>query len=65
MSDLTPCPFCGGRTPHLNKWTALGTEFTSVKCHGPNCKVFPGTGSYASEEAAIAAWNTRPERSAE
>lgn len=51
MSDLKPCPFCGGRNQRVKSSGRWG-YFVSCAC----CAVGP---SAQSREDAIAAWNTR------
>ena len=56
MTDLKPCPFCGGEAELFKG--KLG--FWHVKCGGrPECGVLPLTNSASTEAEAIAAWNTR------
>ena len=50
MSELKPCPFCGGEGKLNNYKTAV---------HCIKCKAHPYY--LGSESEAIAAWNTRPE----
>ena len=60
MSEIKPCPFCGGKQSYVNTpvkhWD--GDRFVPVMYHVtcPNCKAdIPGT----TEQDAIAAWNER------
>lgn len=56
MSDLKPCPFCGGEAStfedygHSSAW--------EVGCFNGNCRVEPHVWEKTKVEA-IAAWNTR------
>lgn len=57
MSELLPCPFCGGEAEKLTSTDG----FTSIGCL--NCNPFLGVMVQRGTEAeAIAAWNTRAER---
>ena len=57
MADLKPCPFCGGEAEKLTSIDG----FTSIGCL--NCNPFYGVMIQRNTEAeAIAAWNTRAER---
>lgn len=59
MTELKPCPFCGGianvmQDRHYPKWF--------VGCNDDNCLGFSGLGwLYGSKQQAIEAWNTRYE----
>ena len=62
MTDLKPCPFCGGQAELFKG--KFG--FWHVKCGGrPECSVLPLTNSASTEAEAIAAWNSRAERTCE
>ena len=53
MSDLKPCPFCGGEASTYS----METWWVSHAC---DCLgKYVGTKEYATEAEAIAAWNTR------
>lgn len=59
MSDLKPCPFCGGEAEmcHVTQlWEPRDAYW--VKCK--NCRI-SGT-HHTTEAEAIAAWNSRAER---
>ena len=59
MSELKPCPFCGGEA----KISAenFGAKYF-VRCINiKNCLVRPFTISYSTEEEAVNAWNRRVE----
>lgn len=52
MSELKPCPFCGGEA-HIVQWS---NKYDAV-CQNRECDVF--LDCYASYEQAVNAWNTR------
>ena len=56
MSDLKPCPFCGGEASMIIEFPD-GTAI-SVGCYSGNCAMEPYTWN-PSEAEAIAAWNRR------
>lgn len=62
MSEkLKPCPFCGGKASVIDHHNDDGS--VSVGCADDTCLGFSGLGwLYKTEEEAIAAWNTREER---
>ena len=63
MTELLPCPFCGGEaelhasydmdTNEVDGWFAW--------CNNEQCECKPETNEYFTEAEAIAAWNTRAE----
>ena len=53
MSELKPCPFCGGM-PKVNDWTLKGITDKRCFCDNEKCPV------YLSKTVAIDDWNTRP-----
>ena len=53
MSDIKPCPFCGGKAE-----IRFGGPYSIVRCSGCGVKTDP----FISDEDAIDAWNTRAER---
>ena len=59
MTDLKPCPFCGGKAWHY----ALGPIEHHIECTNPKCCAV--TGGWMTEDEAIAAWNARAERTCE
>ena len=61
MSDLKPCPFCGGEAQTtLRNIGDSGEDFWSVECFDPECGC--DFCLYHTEAEAIEAWNTRAER---
>lgn len=57
MTDLLPCPFCGGEAKPYDYW-----EKWIIECE--DCEKY-GHGAYVvarTEAEAIAAWNNRAER---
>lgn len=53
MSDLKPCPFCGGEAN-------VFPNFTAKDCYVVECDDCKADSAYCTtEEAAIAAWNRR------
>lgn len=85
MSELKPCPFCGGEAISFSEddgWTATGENSyrAYAGCHNPECGIGfelfhigddlstdeddqpDGMHCYSLEQQAIAAWNTRAER---
>ena len=62
MSDLKPCPFCGGESMLVNT-VALAERCKSVMCMRCKAKVnnFSSYSDERSAELAIEAWNRRVE----
>lgn len=57
MSDLLPCPFCGGEARYYHRPDTTGWSNTEwVSCVG-DCGA--STCMHETKEEAIAAWNTR------
>lgn len=54
MSELKPCPFCGGKAE-------LDSEYHKVSCalEWGSCSVMPETWGCDTDEEAIEAWNRR------
>lgn len=62
MSELKPCPFCGGEANTLHRPHVIDWRY-SVGCNDDECRGFIGLSwLYKTEAEAIAAWNTRAER---
>ena len=60
-TELLPCPFCGGEADISDEGNDTEPERYWAYCTNPSCFV-EGTAVYATEAEAIAAWNTRAER---
>lgn len=58
MTELKPCPFCGGRAFMLNEKEEAGT-LHRVYCGNEDCHVEPKTHWYWKKEQAIETWNRR------
>ena len=58
MSELEPCPFCGGEAETLTAESMHGGNLYGVMC--ANCA--GRSDVYDTEAEAIAAWNSRAER---
>ena len=52
MSNLLPCPFCGGEA-------VLNHDFHQVSCGNALCGVLPQTWTMDTDEEAIEVWNCR------
>ena len=58
MSELKPCPFCGGVAEmHITDHTPSGYDYTP-RCKNPSC-CGRLTKKYSSKETAVAMWNRR------
>ena len=61
MSELLPCPFCGGEDVEIDHASTYDVHHPDVyEVHCPDCGGRSGEGW--TEDEAIAAWNTRAER---
>ena len=58
MSELLPCPFCGGEA-HMESKHYGDTHYWRVWCQTPFCAFMSVA---PTEQQAIEAWNTRAER---
>lgn len=63
MSDLKPCPFCGGKA-ELQTSPMIGHdgEWIAILCDGVECRVSPeilSCGDADLKAEVITAWNTR------
>lgn len=60
MSELKPCPFCGGEARIYMNDSDLDNIMWYCMCtNDRGCNVMPITLDHYSKEAAAAAWNTR------
>lgn len=55
MSELLPCPFCGGEA---HTYKTIAERYCAI-CNKPLCA---SVGPFDTEAEAIEAWNTRAER---
>ena len=58
MSELKPCPFCGGEAYYRSHLDPTVGECSTVRCDNMDCPVFPLVDREAGGDA-ITAWNTR------
>ena len=62
ITELLPCPFCGGEAALVPTLETTVREWF-VKCSNLECSVLAcRTKRYYTEAEAISAWNTRAER---
>lgn len=61
MSDLKPCPFCGGEADMNDEGAECSPDRFWACCTNHKCFV-EGTGVCATEEEVAQAWNARYER---
>ena len=64
MTELLPCPFCGGEA-ELHPTYDMDTNEVDgwfVWCNNDACECKPETNQHFTEAEAIAAWNSRAER---
>lgn len=59
MSELKPCPFCGGEAERETFKHAYGHTMYYVQCSNKKCAVSPITSAYKAKGADIRAWNRR------
>ena len=64
MSELLPCPFCGNEGELCTYYGGGEHNETvhTVMCNNEDCPMNVLTPDYLTEAEAIAAWNTRAER---
>ena len=67
MSELKPCPFCGGEALVQPTYDIDTNECDGffAWCSNYDCECKPQTRDYLTEAEAIAAWNARAEMSYE
>ena len=58
MSELLPCPFCGGEATRLDGHYDFGGEWFETGCDNVGCKVLPSIKTL-SRSSADESWNTR------
>lgn len=65
MTELLPCPFCGGEA-RIHASHHGDTHYYQVECGNEyDCGAWPAVRVCHTEAEAIAAWNTRHERTCE
>ena len=64
MSELLPCPFCGGESAIESIDYIGGNEVNEfyISCNNPECGAQPDSIGMDSMDKAIKAWNTRKEQ---
>ena len=62
MSELKPCPFCGGEAEE--GWGDNGEGFGEyyIGCSNDQCEIDPSI-TYDNKKSATEAWNTRDSKS--
>ena len=58
MTELLPCPFCGGEQVEIERCTSLPDDYWRIGCQLCGASFEEST----TEAEAIEAWNTRAER---
>lgn len=59
MSELKPCPFCGGEVEiEIHEDIARRIKY-GVECRNADCDVQPLTAWYADKDECVEAWNRR------
>lgn len=58
MTDLLPCPFCGGK-PYVTQKDPYPYSYVQWGVGCMPCSVSMSDGKMISEEIAVKAWNTR------
>ena len=61
MSELKPCPFCGGGCviKHVDYYGDTKVNEYYISCDNDNCLTMPDSITCDTEDRAIKAWNTR------
>lgn len=59
MSELKPCPFCGGEANLVNIWNCLSSVVCS-SCGAAIGKVKKSPNDFRTRDEVIDAWNRRP-----
>ena len=68
MTELLPCPFCGGEAELKPTYDLDADEIDgwfAWCCTANDCTTHPMTNDYLTRAEAIEAWNTRTERTCE
>lgn len=64
MSELKPCPFCGGESEVVELESVYLYGFVA-RCANEDCIIVAETDMCPTEAEAVEAWNTRAERTCE
>ena len=64
MSELKPCPFCGGEAKLRDAICGVNITAYVVHCGNWDCKVRPTTGYRRVKKEAIEAWEGRVDNEA-
>ena len=59
MSELKPCPFCGGKAQRGFITHAYGHKMYFSECSNEDCLIAPTTIAYKAKGADARAWNRR------
>lgn len=60
MTDLKPCPFCGGEFPVIMHFNTTGTYIVRCNCCQTTFSLDCTAGHDRSKNLTIEAWNRRP-----
>ena len=60
MTDLKPCPFCGGEATIKKVSSETIAPFFVAVCRQDSCLLGEYQKDYSSDDEASKAWNTRP-----
>ena len=63
MTELKPCPFCGGTKLRISRY--FGLNCYDIKCDNEDCSMNVSTDFSKTKKQAIEKWNTRAEASEE
>lgn len=58
MTELKPCPFCGGKAEEYRISSINGTMI-GIECKNPKCLISPMTPAWKRRAEATKAWNMR------
>lgn len=61
MTELKPCPFCGGEATSIFGIMIDGkqSEWNVIKCKNPKCRIQPSTDWHKSKSVVVREWNRR------